>query len=136
MFGSGGRKMLSGNRFVIHKHCAKNIHYDFRLEINSVLKSWAIPKQVPLKYGQKRLAVEVEDHPLSFLHFEGEIPEGEYGAGKIIIWDSGEYELIERKESKIVFKLKGKKIKGKYCLIKFKKDSFNKNLWLLFRVKK
>ena len=98
VFGSGERKMLSGNRFVIHKHYAKNIHYDFRLEINPVLKSWAIPKQVPLKYGQKRLAVEVEDHPLSFLNFEGEIPEGEYGAGKIVIWDSGKYELIEKEE--------------------------------------
>lgn len=121
-------------RFVIHKHYARKPHYDFRLEINETLKSWAIPKEPPLIPGQRRLAIEVEDHPLEFADFEGEIPEGSYGAGKIIIWDKGHYKLIEKDVNKIVFNLYGKKIKGKYCLLKFKKEK--RKLWLLFKVKK
>lgn len=117
--------------FVVHEHWASTHHFDLRLEINKVLKSWAIPKKPPLKKGIKRLAIQVEDHALSYADFEGIIPEGFYGAGKVKIWDKGSYELIEKTDKKIVFMLKGKKLKGKYCLIKFK----NKK-WLFFKVEK
>jgi DNA ligase D-like protein (predicted 3'-phosphoesterase) len=120
-------------RFVIHKHSARRLHYDFRLELDSVLKSWAVPKEPPLEPGIKRLAVEVEDHALSYVSFEGEIPEGSYGAGGVKIWDSGEYELKERGPDKLVFTLHGKRMTGEYCLLRFK--SQDKNTWLLFRMK-
>lgn len=107
-------------RFVVQKHDASHLHYDLRLEMEGVLKSWAIPKEPPLNAGTKRLAIQVEDHPTSYIDFEGEIPEGLYGAGRVEIWDKGEYALDEKEENKIKFCLKGKKLKGDYCLIKFK----------------
>ncbi len=108
------------------------MHYDFRLEMNGVLKSWAVPKEPPTEHGVKRLAVQVEDHELSYIDFEGDIPEGMYGAGKVEIWDEGTYRLTQRSENKIEFTLHGERLTGDYVLIRFKGD---KN-WLLFKKKK
>jgi len=118
--------------FVIQEHWASHHHFDFRLEMDGVLKSWAVPKEIPTEEGIKRLAIQVEDHPLEYANFEGEIPEGQYGAGKVKIWDKGEYEIIERKEDKIKFRLKGIKLNGIYQLIKYKG---RENQWLLMKVK-
>ena len=105
-------------RFVIQKHQASHLHFDFRLEKDGVLKSWAVPKGIPEESGIKRLAVQVEDHDLNYIDFEGEISEGNYGAGKVEIWDNGNYILEkEIKDKEILFELKGKKLKGKYALI-------------------
>ena len=120
----------SKNRFVVQEHWASHHHFDFRLEMDGVLKSWAVPKGVPEKKGKRVLAIQTEDHPVSYLNFEGEIPEGCYGAGVVKAFDKGKYELIERTENKIVFELKGKKLRGKYTLLKFKKP----NQWLLFKI--
>ena len=118
--------------FIVQEHHATHLHWDFRLEINGVLKSWAVPKQPPEKSGIKRLAIQVPDHDLSYAEFEGEIPKGQYGAGKVKIWDKGNYELEDKKPNKIVFQLHGKILKGKYVLLKLKSDK--KNNWLLFKV--
>ncbi|PIU58795.1 ATP-dependent DNA ligase [Candidatus Bathyarchaeota archaeon CG07_land_8_20_14_0_80_47_9] len=118
-------------RFVIQKHGATRLHYDFRLEMDEVLKSWAIPKEPPTEPNIKRLAVEVEDHPVSYITFEGTIPEGEYGAGTVEIWDKGTYTLKSRSNNKIVFTLRGEKLVGDYILVRFKED---KN-WLFFKKK-
>jgi DNA ligase D-like protein (predicted 3'-phosphoesterase) len=129
----GKIKFTNKRRFVVHDHYAKKAghHHDFRLEMEGVLKSWAVPKLVPEKSGKKVLAVQVEDHPVDYINFKGEIPDGEYGAGKVKIFDKGEYKLIDKKENKIVFELKGKKLKGKYVLLKFRKS----DKWLLFKTK-
>jgi DNA ligase D-like protein (predicted 3'-phosphoesterase) len=118
-------------KFVIQKHAATHLHYDFRLEMDNVLKSWAIPKEPPKEAGVKRLAVQVEDHQLSYINFEGTIAEGEYGAGKVEIWDKGNYTVKHRSENKIVFTLQGTKLNGDYTLLRFKSD---KN-WLFFKNK-
>lgn len=129
--------------FVIHEHAAKKLHYDLRLEMKqidakgvsvSVLKSWAVPKEPPKGKGIKRLAIQVEDHVLSYAKFEGIIAEG-YGKGTVKIWDKGKYELIDRKPGKIVFLLKGKKLKGEYVLLKFqaRTEKDKGRTWLLFR---
>lgn len=118
--------------FVVQEHFASHHHYDFRLEMDGVLKSWAIPKEIPLQPGIKRLAVEVEDHPLDYANFEGVIPEGFYGAGEVKIWDRGEYDLLARSESKIEVCLRGEKLKGNYCLLRFQGEKKN---WLLFKMK-
>ncbi|HDI12474.1 MAG TPA: 3'-phosphoesterase [Candidatus Bathyarchaeota archaeon] len=117
--------------FVIQKHAARRLHYDLRLEMDGVLKSWAVPKEPPKTPGIKRLAVQVEDHPIEYANFEGIIPEGHYGAGKVEIWDKGSYILKEKTNNKIVFKLNGEKLKGTYVLLRFKGD---KN-WLFFKKK-
>lgn len=117
--------------FVIHEHHASHLHWDLRLEMDGVLKSWAVPKEPSDDPAVKRLAVAVDDHPLSYGDFEGEIPEGQYGAGQVKIYDTGKYDMNERKEGKIVFELKGKKLHGVYCLIRLK-DGKN---WLFFRKK-
>lgn len=117
--------------FVIQRHQAKKLHYDLRLEREGVLESWAIPKDPPLKKGVKRLAVQTEPHELSYRSFTGIIPPGQYGAGKVTIWDNGSYEPIEWTEKSIVVKLNGKRLKGEYCLVHFRPP---KN-WLFFRRK-
>lgn len=114
--------------FVVHKHYATHLHYDLRLEMDGVLKSWAVPKEPPTKTGTKRLAIAVEDHKLSHKDFEGIIPEGNYGAGKVEIWDNGEYILETREMEKIVVDLNGKRLKGRYVLIHTKGDQ-----WLFFK---
>lgn len=128
----GKAKKTSQHRFVIQQHQARNLHYDFRLELDGVLKSWAVPKEPPADAGIKRLAVEVEDHPVDYISFEGEIPEGEYGAGMVKIWDSGNFNLQNRTENEIEFELLGKKLKGNYVLIRTKMGDNPKN-WLLFK---
>ncbi|MBS7643849.1 hypothetical protein KEJ26_04680 [Candidatus Bathyarchaeota archaeon] len=120
-------------RFVVQEHHATRLHWDFRLEMDGVLKSWAIPKGPPTKPNIKRLAVPVKDHPLDYINFEGVIPEGEYGAGTVKIWDSGTYELESRTSSKIIFKLHGDKMRGRYVLIQTKRNEGAN--WLLFQVK-
>lgn len=117
-------------RFVVHKHYARHLHYDLRLEMAGVLKSWAIPKRVPEEIGIKRLAISVEDHPVNYINFEGEIPEGQYGAGRVEVFDEGEYDLIEQTNKKIVFIFKGKKLRGEYSLIRFREPS----QWLLSKI--
>lgn len=97
--------------------------------MDGVLKSWAIPKGPPTEVHVKRLAVQTEDHPVDYLYFEGTIPEGEYGAGKVTLWDKGSYKLEDRSEKKIIFKLKGEKIKGRYALI-----NTQQNQWIIFRL--
>jgi len=120
--------------FVVHEHCATHHHFDFRLEMDGVLKSWAVPKGPPLESGVKRLAIQVKDHALEYGSFEGEIPEGEYGAGKVVIWDSGGYVLVERSTRKIRFQLNGKKVQGDYELV-FMKEERGRQQWLLFKPK-
>lgn len=119
--------------FVIHEHHATRLHYDLRLEMDGVLKSWAVPKEPPAGPGPKRLAVEVDDHDLDYAGFEGEIPEGQYGAGKVVIWDEGEFELLERDNNRLIFTLRGKRLSGDYALVRMK-DKGEKN-WLLLRKK-
>jgi DNA ligase D-like protein (predicted 3'-phosphoesterase) len=121
----------SENIYLIHKHAATHLHYDLRLEMDGVLKSWAVPKEPPLTEGVKRLAVQVEDHPLEYAKFKGTIPEGEYGAGKVEIWDNGTYTLVDKKEAKLIVDVKGQKLRGVYVLVRLK----NPKNWLLFKKK-
>ena len=145
-------------RFVIQEHHASHLHYDFRLEMpadqiggkekedseNYVLKSWAVPKNISDEVGIKRLAIQVKDHEMDYIDFEGVIEEGNYGAGEVVIWDDGRYELISKKYNEkeelkeIIFKLNGKKIKGEYALIKtkgFGSGRSKEKSWLIFRKK-
>jgi len=128
------KKKISSKIFVIHKHRATHLHWDLRLEMNRVLKSWAVPKQPPKSKGTKRLAIQVDDHPLSYANFKGIIPEGNYGAGKVEIWDNGTYELKEKDSKKIEFTLHGKKLKGNYVLVKTSYGNKPEKSWLLFKV--
>jgi len=121
---------VASARFVIQKHRATHLHYDFRLEMDNVLKSWAVPKEPPTQPSIRRLAVQVEDHELSYIDFEGAIPEGEYGAGTVEIWDKGTYMLKNRSDKIIEFTLDGSKLKGNYALINFKENN-----WLLIKKK-
>lgn len=131
------------NIFVVQEHDASHLHYDFRLEIDGRLKSWAVPKGPSLNPNDKRLAVLTEDHPLSYYNFEGTIPEGEYGAGKVIVWDTGKYVNLRSvkmstafKQGKIEIELKGKKLQGNFALIRTaQKGSSGKNNWLLIKMK-
>lgn len=122
--------------FVIQRHEAKHLHYDFRIEKDGSLKSWAIPKEPPETAGIRRLAVQVEDHELGYEDFEGEIPEGRYGAGNVRIWDKGYYLPVKFQPVEIIIDLKGKKLKGLYCLIKLKPNLREDKNWLFFKKKK
>lgn len=123
--GEEGISKLKRPIYLIQKHDARNLHYDFRLEVGGVLKSWAVPKGPSTDPDVKRLAIETEDHPLAYADFEGVIPEGEYGAGEVIIWDRGTYKNIKKmsaedqyRSGQIEVNLEGKKLKGGFVLIK------------------
>ena len=125
-------------RFVVHEHHATRLHWDFRLEMSEnpdngkmVLKSWAVPKGPPENPDVKRLAVATPDHDLSYIDFEGNIPEGEYGAGEVTIWDNGTYVLESRTENEYKFTLRGKKLKGSFAL--FHPKSFGKKQFLFIK---
>lgn len=129
------------HRFVVHEHKASRLHYDFRLEIGGVLKSWAIPKGPSMNPADKRLAVMVPDHPVEYIDFEGVIPEGSYGAGPVVVWDHGTYEPIEPgnleaqlRLGKFAFVLKGGKLKGAFALARFARGERG-NEWLLMKKK-
>jgi DNA ligase D-like protein (predicted 3'-phosphoesterase) len=131
-FAPGLQEITEKPIFVVQRHDARNLHYDFRLEMDGVLKSWAVPKEPPIEAGTKRLAIQTEDHPLAYANFEGEIPEGEYGAGKVEIWDKGTFELRKRQEKEIVVTLHGDELKGDYVLIRTKYGKEEKG-WLFFK---
>jgi DNA ligase D-like protein (predicted 3'-phosphoesterase) len=145
--GDGPRFAKTGNPiFVIQQHDASSMHWDFRLEVDGVLKSWAVPKGPSTDPDEKRLAVEVEDHPLDYADFEGVIPEGEYGAGTVIVWDAGPYRNLTRDDDgevpldealsrgKAEVWLAGKKLRGGYALIHGKMGGKREN-WLLVKMK-
>nr|WP_315180610.1 DNA polymerase ligase N-terminal domain-containing protein [uncultured Flavobacterium sp.] len=133
--------------FVVQKHAASHLHYDFRLEMDGVLKSWAIPKGPSMNPANKRLAIMLEDHPYSYKDFEGTIPEGNYGAGNVIVWDNGTYILANEdgldidehklqsdlQKGHLSFILNGKKLKGEFALVKLKTKQ--ENTWLLIKSK-
>jgi DNA ligase D-like protein (predicted 3'-phosphoesterase) len=139
----GGRSPSSTPTFVIQKHAARNLHYDFRLEVEGVLKSWAVPKGPSLNPQDKRLAVPTEDHPLEYADFEGVIPAGEYGAGTVMVWDYGTYRNLTEKKGEAIpmgeavphghlkVWLEGKKLKGGFALTRFKKSP--DEAWLLVK---
>ena len=120
--------------FVVHEHHARNLHWDLRLQMRGVLKSWAIPKRPPISKNLKRLAIQVEDHPLGYAKFEGIIPKGHYGAGKVEIWDKGTFEIESAKPDKIVFHLQGTRLIGKYVLVKTKYGAKPEKSWLFFKI--
>src|SRR5713101_6920350 len=132
------KKIKGASRFVIQKHAARRLHYDFRLELEDVLKSWALPKGLPWKRGEKHLAVEVEDHPIEYETFEGVIPEGQYGGGTVMLWDRGSYYVYGEQplkslhEGKLHLVLDGQKAKGEWTLIRIRSDQ-EKNQWLLLK---
>ena len=116
--------------YVIQKHAAAHLHYDLRLEMDGVLKSWAVPKSPPLKKNVKRLAIQTEDHALDYATVKGVISTGKHGAETVEIWDTGTYLLEGRGRDIIVFHLKGKRLKGRYCLVRLKDQEKN---WLFFK---
>ena len=133
---SGKKRTDGGLIYVIQKHAASRLHYDLRLEESGVLTSWAVPKTPPLKEGEKRLAVQTEDHPIDYAGFEGAIPEGEYGAGTVEIWDNGTYEPVEITAEKKIVNIHGGKLDGRYALIKLKPRGKEKDVnWLFFKTK-
>lgn len=130
------------HRFVVQKHRASHLHYDFRLEMDGVLKSWAVPKGPSLNPSDKRLAMQVEDHPVSYFHFEGKIPEGNYGAGTVMVWDTGtwkplgdEHAMLSKGDLK--FQLNGEKLKGEFVLAKMRsrRPGSKGTEWLLIKKK-
>ncbi len=132
---SQSKKKFAELVYVIQRHQASHLHYDLRLEEEGVLKSWAVPKEPPLEEGIKRLAVQTEDHPLGYEDFEGVIPEGQYGAGKVETWDKGDYIPLEVTASKWIIEIRGEKLQGRYCLIKLKAKDSKDNNWLFFKLK-
>jgi bifunctional non-homologous end joining protein LigD len=133
------KSVKGANRFVIQKHDASRLHYDFRLEMDGVLKSWAVPKGLPWGKGEKHLAVEVEDHPVEYASFEGVIPEGQYGGGTVMLWDRGKYyvygedPLKSWNDGKMHLVLDGEKARGEWTLIRLRGDGSGKNQWLLLK---
>jgi DNA ligase D-like protein (predicted ligase)/DNA ligase D-like protein (predicted 3'-phosphoesterase) len=128
-----GKEEPSGRVFVVQEHHARRLHYDLRLESDGVLKSWAVPKGIPEKPGEKRLAIQTEDHPLKYAEFQGTIPKGEYGAGTVSIWDKGVYEPKVWDNSKIEITLNGGRLTGRYVLAKFKKAGEKE--WILLKAR-
>src|SRR6476661_6850387 len=133
--GSVGERSEAGGVFVVHKHAARRLHYDLRLEMEGVLRSWAVPKGPSYDSADKRLAVLVEDHPLEYGDFEGLIPEGNYGAGAVIVWDRGRWVPLEDPieglaKGKLLFELQGIKLRGVWTLVKLKKGEQE---WLLIK---
>src|SRR6195256_6990715 len=131
----GSVSAVSGRLFVVHKHAARQLHWDLRLEMDGVLRSWAVPKGPSYDMADKRLAVKVEDHPIEYGDFEGNIPHGNYGAGGVIVWDRGEWLPLEPwreglEKGKLLFELKGYKLQGKWTLVKIKKSEKD---WLLIK---
>ncbi len=123
-------------RFVIHEHHATRLHFDLRLEIDGVLKSWAVPKGVSMNPSDKRLAVHVPDHPVGYIDFEGTLAEGTYGAGQVRIWDKGYFEAenaeSQLQKGKLIFTFQGAKLKGEFTLVKFWNHEKN---WLIIKSK-
>ena len=132
-------KIKGASRFVIQKHAARRLHYDYRLKMEGVLKSWALPKGLPWKRGEKHLAVEVEDHPIEYEDFEGIIPEGQYGGGTVMVWDRGNYRVYGEqpvkslKEGKLHLVLDGEKAKGEWTLVRIRGREGEKNQWLILK---
>jgi bifunctional non-homologous end joining protein LigD len=126
----GGRRL-----FVIQKHAASHLHYDFRLELGGTLKSWAVPKGPPYDLNQRRLAMATEDHPMEYAKFEGIIPKGEYGGGTVMVWDTGTYELIDGNywKGKLHISLSGKKLKGEWVFVKGQEENGRDNTWYLIK---
>jgi DNA ligase D-like protein (predicted 3'-phosphoesterase) len=120
--------------FVVQEHHSSHLHWDFRLSMEGALKSWAVPKGVPERSGVKHLAVETEDHPIEYADFEGEIPEGKYGAGTVEIWDHGEYQLLERGEDRVVISLEGERLTGRYALVRFRGNEKKNRNWLIMKL--
>src|SRR5208282_26306 len=135
----GKLRRSSTGRFVVQKHAARRSHYDFRLELNGVLKSWAVAKGPSLVPGEKRLAVEVEDHPLEYGEFEGNIPKGEYGAGTVIVWDKGSWRPLHDPVKSLAkghleFELQGEKLRGRWHLVRMTPKPREKHQnWLLIK---
>ena len=133
------KKVKGASRFVIQKHAARRLHYDFRLEMDGVLKSWALPKGLPWKRGEKHLAVEVEDHPIEYEDFEGIIPEGQYGGGTVMVWDQGNYHVYGEqpvkslRDGKLHLVLDGEKAKGEWTLVRIRGRDDAKNQWLILK---
>ena len=133
------KKVKGASRFVIQKHAARRLHYDFRLEMDGVLKSWALPKGLPWKRGEKHLAVEVEDHPIEYEDFEGLIPEGQYGGGTVMLWDRGNYHVYGEQpvksllDGKLHLVLDGEKAKGEWTLVRIRGRDDAKNQWLILK---
>src|SRR3954463_13682035 len=131
------RKDAKGNRFVVQKHDASGLHYDFRLEMGGVLASWAVPKGFGTIRGERHLAVHVEDHPVEYANFEGIIPKGQYGGGTVMVWDTGTYELLGGeplqavKEGKLHFLLHGGKLDGEWTLVRSHREGDEKNWFLI-----
>ena len=119
-------------RFVVQEHHARNLHYDLRLEMDGVLRSWAVPKGPPRIDGVRRLAVQVEDHPIDYIDFEGIIPEGQYGAGTVSTWDRGTYTLEKFNPGELTFILHGKKLHGRYALVCLENRPQD---WLMIKLK-
>ncbi|HAQ36337.1 MAG TPA: ATP-dependent DNA ligase, partial [Alphaproteobacteria bacterium] len=133
----GKRVRRKGRRYLIQKHAATRLHYDFRLELDGVLKSWAVTKGPSLTPSDKRLAVRTEDHPVEYADFEGVIPKG-YGAGTVMLWDRGEWEPTEDpeeglKKGALKFRLKGERLKGGFALIRMRNKGEKRENWLLVK---
>ena len=133
------KKVKGASRFVIQKHAARRLHYDFRLDMDGVLKSWALPKGLPWKRGEKHLAVEVEDHPIEYEDFEGVIPERQYGGGTVMVWDRGNYHVYGEqpvkslRDGKLHLVLNGEKAKGEWTLVRIRGRDDAKNQWLILK---
>lgn len=137
---AGGQANAATRAFVIQKHWASRLHYDFRLELDGSMKSWAIPKGPSLDPSDKRMAVQVEDHPIAYNAFEGEIPPKQYGAGQVIIWDRGIWVPLgdpgqAYKRGNLKFELHGHKLHGRWALIRMKSKGEKKEAWLLIKEK-